>query len=158
MSLIDSAMVVLHQLFAALWVGGVVFVALAVLPLARDGTIDPDTLDTIVDRFVTLSRTSAFFLLVSGSHLIGNWYTGEVITDLSPLYTTGRGHLVLTMVTSWGVLAALVEISSSRLRDGLDRGKLREPARDALPWYRGAALVAVLVTLVAGLLSAGVTA
>lgn len=155
MSVVDSVMLVVHQLFAALWVGSVVFVALAVLPLARDSEIAREAIDTVIDRFVTLSRASAFFLLVTGAHLIGTRYTGDGLTDLGPLLTTGRGHLVLAMFGLWFGLAAIIEISSSRLRDGLDQGKLREPAHAALPWYRAAAIVALVLVVIGGLLSSG---
>lgn len=157
MSTLDTAAVVVHQLFAALWIGSVVFVALAVLPLARDGDVDPSPLGTIVGRVLTLSRLSALLVLVSGAHVL-YWEVLGGELALEPLTGSGRGHLVLAMVACWLGLAATVEVGSSRLRAGLQAGKLREPAREALPWYRAAAAIAALVAVVAGLLAAGVGA
>jgi len=155
MSVLDTAAVVVHQVFAALWIGSVVFVALAVLPLARDGTVAPDPLDTIAGRVLTISRFSALVLLASGAHAL-YWGVLDAELVLEPLLESGRGHLLLAMIGCWLGLAATVEIGTSRLRAGLDRGKLREPARAALPWYRAAAAIALLVAVVAGLLAAGV--
>lgn len=146
---------VVHQVFAALWVGGVVFVALAVLPLARDADVAPEPLEVVIDRLVTLSRLSAVILLLTGLYVLYTAILGGTLA-LDPLLESGRGHLVLTMLLLWLGLMATIEIGSSRLRDGLAANKLREPAREALPWYRAAAAIAVLVSGVAGLLSAGV--
>lgn len=150
-------MVVLHNLFAAVWVGSVLFVAIAVLPLARDGTLGPDPLETIVDRLRFLTRVSAFFLLATGAHLAFAWYVGDGY-DVSPLLETGQGHLVLTMIVLWLALAGVVEVGSSRILDGLDRNLHRQPVSDALPFFRVAAVLAVLVILVGGLLSSGLFA
>lgn len=157
MSTVDAAMLVVHNLFAAVWAGSVLFVALAVVPLATDGDLGPDPLYTIVDRFRLLSRVSAFVLLATGSYLGLNGYVGDG-WDVSPLIETGRGHLVLTMIVLWFALAAVVEIGSSKLLGGLDRNLHREPARNAVPWYRGAALLALLVLLVGAVLSSGLVA
>lgn len=155
MTAAETAAIVLHQLFTALWVGSVVFVTAAVLPLARDAAIDPDPVDTAVRSMLTISRTSAVVLLATGAYLLyAVTLSGEIALD--PLLETGRGQLVLVMVGLWLGLMGTVEVGSSRLRDGLDAGKLREPARTARPWYLGATALALAVTAVGGLLSAGV--
>lgn len=144
---VETASNVLHVLFAAAWVGAVLFVALAVLPLARDGDLDPDALGSIVDSLRTLSRTSALVLLLTGGHLAGTRYTAD------SLVATGRGHLVLTMVALWLVLAAVVEVGAGRIEDGLDERKLREPARRGLRWFRVASVVGVLLLVDGALLT-----
>lgn len=157
MSSIDAAALVLHQVFAAVWVGSVVFVAVAVLPLARAGDVGTEPLDAVVQRLQLVSRVSATVLLLTGAYVLYA-VTLDGSLAVGGLLESGRGHLVLTMVALWLGLMATVEIGSARLRDGLDVGKLRDPARTARPWYLAATLLAIAVSVVAGLLSAGVGA
>ena len=149
MALLDTAVVSLHLLFAALWAGGVVFVTVAILPLARDGTMAPGPLGTVTDRLVWLSRLSALVLLLTGGHMAGTFYTAESLTG------TTRGHLVLGMVVLWLVLAALVEVGGRELTDGTAREKVREPARDARPYLLAATVVALALLVDGGLLAGG---
>lgn len=157
MSILDTVALVVHQVFGALWIGSVVFVAVAVLPLARDGTLGPGPLETIVDRVLTLSRVSALLVLASGGHVL-YWTVLGGEPSVEPITADVRGALLVAMIACWLGLIATVEIGSSRLLAGLDEGKLRDPARAALPWYRTAAAIATLVAIVAGLLAAGVGA
>jgi uncharacterized membrane protein len=150
-TLVDAAAATVHLLFAGLWTGSVLFVTYAVLPTAVAGRIDADPLRTIVGRLTTVSRASALLLLLSGGHMAGTGYTAE------SLFGTGRGHLVLTMVLLWFLLAGLVEVGASRMRDGLDRQKVRSPARSARRLFQAAAVVALLLLVDAGLLAGGVT-
>lgn len=155
MSTLETAAFVVHQVFAALWVGSVAFVTLAYLPLARDGHVEQTALETVVDRLLTLTRASAFVLLATGAYLLyGVTLGGEVA--LAPLLESGRGHLVATMLALWAVVVGTIEVGSSRALDGIAQNKLREPAHAALPFYRIATGAAVLVAGVAGLLGAGV--
>ena|SRR6056297_488276 len=155
MATLDSIATVLHVLFGGLWIGSVAFVAIAVLPLGRDATIDPESLSTVVDRLLVLSRFAALVMLATGAHVLYHvTLGGELATD--PLLSSGRGHLVLTMVVLWLGVIATVEIGSSKLGDGLDAGKLREPTRTALPWFRAAAFLGIAVLTIGGMLSAGV--
>lgn len=155
MSTLDSVATVLHVLFGGLWIGSVVFVAFAVLPLGRDAEIDPDPLDAIVGHLVMLSRLAAVVMLATGAHVLYHvTLGGELSAD--PLLNSGRGHLVLTMVALWLGVIACVEIGNGKLTDGLDADKLREPARNALPWFRAAALLGIAVLTLGGMLSANV--
>ncbi|QCC60898.1 copper resistance protein CopD [Natrinema thermotolerans] len=141
----------LHLVFAALWAGSVCFVAAVVLPLARDGAFNTThPLEVISGKLTTVSRVSSLVLFLSGGHLAGRTYTSET------LFGSTNGHLVLAMVALWLVLTALVEIGSKRLETGLTGKKIREPARDALPVFRAAAIAAVGLLVVAGLLSGNV--
>jgi len=146
---IDSVMWTVHVLFAGLWTGSVLFAATAVVPPALAGALDPDPLGTIAGRLRWITRASALLLLLTGGHLTGTLYTVDTLTG------TGRGHLVLGMLALWLVLAGLVEVGSAKLTDGLDAGKLREPARDAKPFFQGAGVVALLLLVNAGLLASG---
>ena len=56
------------------------------------------------------------------------------------------------MVALWLGLAAAVEIGSARAQRGIDERKIREPARNARPFYLGASLLAVGLLVVSGLL------
>lgn len=150
MAVIDTVMASAHLLFAGLWTGSVLFAAYAVIPTAASGDINAGPLDTIVGKLTTVSRASALFLLLSGGHLAGTRYTTE------SLFGSPRGHLVLAMVALWFVLAALVEIGASKMRDGLDEQKVRSPARDAQTLFTAAAVVALLLLVDAGLLLGGV--
>jgi hypothetical protein len=150
MAVIDAVMASAHLLFAGLWTGSVLFTAYAVIPTAANGDINAGPLDAIVGKLTTVSRASALFLLLSGGHLAGTRYTTE------SLFGSPRGHLVLTMVALWFVLAALVEIGASKMSDGLDEQKVRSPARDAQTLFTAAAVVALLLLVDAGLLLGGV--
>ena len=147
--MINTTMMALHLLFGAIWVGGVLFVTVAVFPPARAGDLDSDPFRSMIDRLSWLSRASAVILFVTGGHLAGTRYTVETLTG------TGRGHLVLTMLALWFVLIATVEIGSSKVRSGLDERKLREPAHTGTRWFQIASIVGVLVLLVAALLNTG---
>ncbi|MFP4625687.1 MAG: transporter [Natronomonas sp.] len=143
---VDSTMYLLHGLFAALWTGSVLFVAIAVLPAAGDGAFGPDAFRMIVGRLRWITRTSALVTLLTGGHMAGTFYTVDSLTG------TGRGHLVLTMVALWLLLAAVVEIGSARAARSLDRGKKREPARLAKPFYYVGAASSIGLLVVAGVL------
>lgn len=149
MSLVDAAVRTTHLLFAALWVGSVLFVTLAVLPAARDGHLNADPLERLVDRLRTISRASAALLFVTGGHMAAQGYTGE------SLLSTTNGNLVLAMLALWFVLAALVEVGSARLTDGLQMKKVRAPAREQLGLFRAATAVGVLLLVDAGVITTG---
>jgi uncharacterized membrane protein len=141
----------IHLVFAALWAGSVCFVAAVVLPLARDGAFNTTRpLEVISGKLTTVSRVSSLVLLLTGGHLAGRGYTAET------LFGTLGGRLVLAMVVLWLALTALVEIGAKRLEAGLTGKKIREPARDSLTAFRAAAVAAVGLLVVAGLLSADV--
>lgn len=149
MAFIDAAMRVLHVVFAGFWTGSVLLLTAAVLPTARTGTIGPEALGAVVDRFRTLSRLSVLVLFVTGGHLAGSGYTADA------LLTQPRGHLVLAMLALWFVLAALVEVGASRIEDGVAEQKVRTPEADARPFFTAAAVVAALLLVDAGLLASG---
>ncbi|MFC6716440.1 copper resistance protein CopD [Natrialbaceae archaeon GCM10025810] len=135
----------LHLVFAAVWAGSVFYVAFVLLPLARDGAFNSTRpLEVCSGKLTTISRTSALVLLLSGGHLAGSGYTAET------LFGSTNGRLVLAMVALWFALAALVEIGAKRLESGLNGKKLREPARNALPPFRAAAVVAIALLVVGG--------
>lgn len=146
MMIVESTVYVLHWLFAALWTGSVLFVAIAVVPAARDGAFGPEAFRAVVGRLRWITRVSALITLLTGGHMAGTIYTVDTLTG------TGRGHLVLAMVVLWLVLAAFVEIGTARAVRSLDQGKKREPARSAKPFYYAGAVASIGLLVVAGLL------
>lgn len=150
MALIDSVASTLHLVFAAAWVGGVVFLTVAVLPLAREAELDPGSVEAMTGRLVWISRTSAVVLLLTGGHMAATRYTAESLTG------TTAGNLVPAMVALWAALAGVIEVASSRLRERLREDYLREPARRYLPWFRVASLLGILLLVDAGAITAAV--
>ena len=138
---------VIHSLFAGLWTGSVLFLTLAVLPLARDGTLNAAPLDRLAGKIKTISRVSALLLFVTGSHMAAHLHTGET------LFETEQGWLVLSMLAFWFFLIGSIEVGGKKLTDGTERDKVREPARNARPFFLVAALLSVLLLVNAGLLS-----
>lgn len=143
---VDTAVYTVHTAFAALWAGAVLFVVAAVQPLAMDGDLSPEAYGRVVGTLQWVTRISALLLFVTGGHLAGTGYTVDSLTG------TGTGNLVLLMLALWLGLTATVEVGSARALRGVDRRKIREPARDARPFYRLAALLAVALLVIAGLL------
>ena len=147
MDVLNAVLWSVHVGFAALWTGSVLFVTLAILPPALRGDIGTDALGAVVGRLQWVTRLAAVAFVVSGGHMVDSLYTFAGLTG------TGRGRLVLAMLALWVVGTGLVEVAGSKLTDGLDAGKLREPAREAKPLLYGASAVAVGLILTAGLLA-----
>ena len=149
MSTVDAAMRTVHLSIIALWVGGVSFVTLAVLPVARDGAADAAPVERILGRLRTVSRASALLSLLTGGYLalVGVGYT------VGTLAGTTRGRLVLAMVALWLLFAALVEVGVARTVAGLREKRVRAPAREGLRWFRPAALVGIALLVGVGLLA-----
>jgi hypothetical protein len=143
---LDTIMYILHTAFASLWAGSVLFVVAAVHPLAMDGDISPENFGSIVSKLQWVTRLSVLVTFATGGHLAGTLYSIERLTG------TAGGYLVLTMLTLWLGLAAVVEIGSARAQRGVDEKKIREPARAARPFYLVAAVFAAGLLVVAGLL------
>ncbi|WP_302080430.1 transporter [Salinibaculum rarum] len=146
MSLVNAAVYVVHLLVAALWTGSVLFVAYAILPLGKNGDLNAAPLEAIAGKLTTVSRASALLLFLTGGHMAAYAYTVESLTG------NPRGHLVLGMLVLWFVLAGLVEVGASKLTEGTEQDKVREPARNASPFLQGGAVVALLLLVDAGLL------
>lgn len=139
---------VVHSLFAGLWTGSVLFLTVAVLPLGRDGTLNAAPLESFAGKIQTISRVSALAMLATGSYMAAQKYTSESLFESQP------GWMVLSMVTLWFLLIGAVEVGSKKLTDGTERDKVRSPARNARPFFLVASLLAVLLLVDAGLLSA----
>jgi putative copper export protein len=145
---LDVTVYALHSLFAGLWTGSVLFVSFGVLPLARDGELNAGPLGSVTGTLTTISRLSTVLLVLTGA------YMGVVRYDTTTLLESTGGYLVIAMVALWLGLMATVEIGASRLTDGTNRNKVREPARRARRFFQIASLFAVLLLLTSGLISA----
>lgn len=149
MTLVDAASVTLHGVFAAVWVGSVVFMTVGVLPLAKEGHLEPEPVELATGTLRTVSRISALVLLLTGGHMAASFYSAADLTGST------NGWLVLAMLGLWFVLIGLIEVSGSRLVDGLQAKKVRAPAHETLGWFRAASAVGIVLLVIAGLLSSG---
>lgn len=154
MSFVDAGMTAIHLLFAAVWIGSIAFMTFAVLPLARDGNLDPEPLAFLVGRVTWFSRLSALAMVVTGTHLMG---TGGFF-EVDPLLGTNRGLAIVAMIVLWLVLIVLIEIASRRIESGLGANLVREPARDGLRWFQVASLIGILLLVDGALLTSGILA
>ncbi|NHN42854.1 hypothetical protein G9C85_14635 [Halorubellus sp. JP-L1] len=144
-SMLDVVMTI-HTVFAALWTGGTLVVAGGVLPAARRELLGEEALALIGRRFSYLTIASVLGLLFTGGHLAGTLYTFE------SLQSTGRGHLVLTMVGLWLVLPIALYGGFRKLRDISPNQSMATAATAARPWFLAASVVAIALLVVAGLL------
>ncbi|MFP8890913.1 copper resistance protein CopD [Natrialbaceae archaeon A-CW2] len=152
---VDAVSRIVHLVFAAVWAGSVFYVAFVVLPLARDGAFNTTKpLEVLSSKLTMLSRVSAVVLLVTGGHLAGVLYSFDGEGGPS-LFSSTNGQLVIFMLVLWVALAALVEIGAKRFESGLNGKKLREPAQNALPMFRAAAVIGILLLIVGGLITTG---
>lgn len=152
MSLVDAGMIAIHLVFSALWIGAVAFVAVGVLPLARDGNLKRAPLRALLRRVLWTSRIGALAMLVSGTHLMGS--RGDYY-DTDVLLSTGSGQAVLAMIVLWLVLIVIIEVAVRRMRSGLNANLIREPARDGQRWFYLATLVGVALFLDGALIAVG---
>lgn len=143
MAVIDLAMETLHTLFAGVWAGWALFVAVLVIPAARSGRLGADALDWLTGQYTRFSTLAAVALFVTGGHLAGTRYTAESLTG------SGRGHLVLTMVVLWLVLIGFSHVARARLKRNLSSGAEAAADGAAAPFY-ATGVVALALLLVAG--------
>lgn len=146
MAVAGTVSMAVHVLVGGVWVGALSYTVAGVLPLARDGGLDPDSLGSLAGTLRSITRISAVLLVLTGLHLAAVGYTTASLTGSDP------GLYVLTMAGLWLVAVGLTEAGTGRLADGVDDGKVREPAHDATRLLQGAAVAGGLVLLTAGAL------
>lgn len=138
MEILPTIAAVAHVVFASLWTGAVVFVALLAVRLSRGEPTEIGEL--VVDRLRLVSRSSAVVTLLSGGYMAAG-YSHAYFTSST------RGLLVTGMVGLWVALMTSVEIGSVRLLDEDARGV-------TVLLLAGVFALALLVDV--GLLAAGV--
>lgn len=147
MSMLATASLVVHLLVAAVWVGAVAFVTVAVLPLGRRGELDAAPFSAMVDRLQTVTRASALVVLATGLHLAWVDYSVAALAEET------AGWLVLAMAVLWLALTGLLEVGTARMAEGLDERKVRTPARTGAPFLRAATVVGLVLLGIGGLLA-----
>jgi len=147
---VDVVMYVLHVLFASLWTGSILFFVAAVLPAATSGTISAAAVSVMTTRLVWLTRIGALVFVATGGHLAGTSYTAET------LFSTGRGQLVVAMLVLWFVLTGLIEISVKRFDRAAETDGVEAAVASTRPLFGIAGLLAVLLLVDAGLLTANI--
>ncbi|MFP9190944.1 hypothetical protein ACLI4Q_04665 [Natrialbaceae archaeon A-CW1-1] len=145
MNTFDIIMVI-HTVFAAVWTGGTLLIVGTIIPAARRGLIDKKGLSLITRRFLYLTVASVILLLLTGGHLAGTLYTVE------SLQSTGRGHLVLSMVGLWFVLPIIIYLGSRHLVNIPSEMPTKTAIAAAYPWFVGASAVSIALLITAGLL------
>lgn len=145
MSVIDAVVRVVHVLFAGVWAGGTLLMSGIVVPAARDGRLSADGFEWILDRFTYLTLAAVALLFVTGGHLAGTGYT------VGSLLGSGRGHLVLAMLSLWLVLAGLLHVGTRAIRNAIEDGAAAAAAAGQ-SWYVASGAVAAALLVVAGLL------
>lgn len=148
MALLETVTLSIHMVAAAAFVGGIAFFAGGVLPHATDGSVNAKPLAAMTKSLRRYSRVGAVLLFLTGGHLAGSLYSVERLTG------SGDGHLVLAMIGLWAVTTGLVEVGASKLADGTEQMKVRQPGRTAGPFLTGAAVAGSLAFVVAALLIA----
>ncbi|WP_266080842.1 CopD family protein [Haladaptatus caseinilyticus] len=146
MALIDTIIRVIHTVFAGAWAGGTLLFVGAVLPAARANHFDARALSTIAKRFSYLSVAAVALLFITGGHLAGRLYT------FGSLQSTGRGHLVVSMVVLWLVLAGVSHAATSQLTSALETGDTKTAVENSWGLYLVAAMAAAALLVIAGLL------
>lgn len=142
----------IHLLVAGLWAGSIVFVTSAVLPAARNGDLNAAPLSSLTGKLKLISRAGSLLLLLTGLRMamLGGY------TNTDTLLGSTQGYLVVAMVVLWVVMTGLIEVGGSKITDGTSGKKVREPARNARPFFLGASVAAVALLAIGGVLSSGV--
>ncbi|ADD04817.1 uncharacterized protein Nmag_1235 [Natrialba magadii ATCC 43099] len=145
MTTFDVVMII-HTVFAAVWTGGTLVIAGAVIPAARNESLNENAISLIVRRFWYVTVASVLLLLFTGGHLAGTLYTAET------LQTTDRGHLVLSMVGLWFLLPIVLYFGSRPLMHISAEKSTVSAATAAQPWFIGASAISIALLIVAALL------
>jgi hypothetical protein len=157
----------LHVVAAGGWTGSVLYVVLAVLPVARRGNLTQDGFVTTVDGLLQLTRLTGVVLPVTGLYQIHRLYS------LDRLLGTPTGWVVVSMAVLWTLTNGLVEMGVLRVRSAtgdvslatyfverftLDGQSRSVPTLAALarPYFLAAALGSVLLLVTAAVLASGV--
>lgn len=171
MGLLLGLSYVVHVLSALFWVGAVLYVAYALVPVPDDA-VDVAGLGLALDKLLRVTRWTGVALPVTGLYQV--W----VLYPVDSLLGTTRGHLVVGMFLLWGVMNGLVELGVYRARTvdgtrlslgtymaegvradgGLPPGSAREALATVRPYLVVATGLSVLLAVDAALLGGGLGA
>lgn len=135
---------ILHVLVAGVWAGWTVFMAVLVVPAARDGRLGADALSWLTGRFTRFSQIAPIVMLLTGGYMASQ----GAITE-APLNSL-QGQLVMTMIVLWLVLSGLSNVASRRLLAGVESSGVEPAARSTAMIFYVAGGVALALLLVGG--------
>ncbi len=107
---IGSIAILIHLIGLALWLGGLGFLTICVLPRRKS-----DELETVVPRFSTLAGAAVASIVVAGGFLL--WQ--EVGTP-SALFSTGYGRALLVKFAIFGLILLAAQRSRKWVQERLD--------------------------------------
>ncbi|WP_248910038.1 hypothetical protein [Halocatena marina] len=135
---------ILHVLVAGVWAGWTVFMAVLVVPAARDGRLRADALSWLTGRFTRFSQIAPIVMLLTGGYMASQ----GAITE-APLNSL-QGQLVMTMIVLWLVLSGLSNVASRRLLASVESSGVEPAARSTAMIFYVAGGVALALLLVGG--------
>lgn len=135
---------ILHVLIAGVWAGWTVFMAVLVVPAARDGRLGADALSWLTGRFTRFSKIAPIVMLLTGGYMASQRAIAE-----APLNSL-QGQLVVTMIVLWLVLSGLSNVASRRLLAGVESSGVESAARSTAMIFDVAGGVALVLLLVGG--------
>ncbi|MFB6110908.1 MAG: copper resistance protein CopD [Halobacteriaceae archaeon] len=170
MNLVLLASYVLHVVSGTFWVGAVLYVAAAIMPVATEDALSPGAFETTMDRLLTITRWTGVALPLTGVYQL--W----VLYPTTRLLGTSRGYLVLAMLGLWTIMNGLVEAGIYRIREaagsapgvlayltaglavdgGLGNANVGEVAAAGQGYLRVAALFGIGLLVDAGVLASGI--
>jgi uncharacterized membrane protein len=145
---VNIAMVIIHTVAGAIWVGSITCMTVVILPTAATGDIDATPLERIVGRLMALSRSGVVLTTLTGGYLAGTTYTTE------SLLNTANGNLILAALLMWVIFAIFVEIGRRKLVSGLQAKRVRAPVAASRRSFQLATGVSILLLVDIGLLTA----
>lgn len=144
MATLYTLMEILHLMIAGVWAGWTVFMAVLVVPAARDDRLDAGALVRLTHGFARISQVSPFVMLLTGGYMLSQGF----ITG-SPL-NSSQGRLVVTMVGLWVVLSVSSNVASRRLLAGIESLGVEHSARTVSTMFTVAGVAALALLFVGG--------
>ncbi|MFC6768839.1 hypothetical protein [Natrinema soli] len=135
---------IMHLMTAGVWAGWTVFMAVLILPAARNGRLGSDALIWLTGRFSLFSKVAPVVMFLTGMYMVGQSYPTDALLGSS------RGYLVLSMIGLWLALSALTNVSSRRLVGSVESTDIERAAENASGLFTVAGLVALALLLVGG--------
>lgn len=159
--------ILLHILAAVVWIGGMVFLGIVLIPVLRQRRGSPEYAELISrtgTRFRNVGWICLVLLVITGFVNLGRWVDHSRLLS-AELWTSPWGHILAAKLVLVAVALALSAVhdfvvgprATRRLREApgsVEAGRLRRTAG----WMgRANLLVAVLIAALAIMLARGVT-
>ncbi len=137
---VRTAALALHDVAAAVWVGGLIALAAAVGPSLRSGSVR--SVRPVLAAFAWLAVPAVAGLAISGVYL-----SGQLVATVDALVSTPYGRLLVAKTVVVALLLAAGAWNATRIHG-------RRPASPGRRVLRGEAVAGIAVVLLAGTLSA----